>query len=273
MGAIATLNRLIGVVSRALANKGANWAETLQQVVSKHNESPYTQIFADASKQTDMRDQGDMDFYRIKRQELRAARGFRALLKVKLLNRRLHKVVWSDIHRIKGFDANYVQDLRGRWYPIKDVLPTNAPDHEIPAAALRPANAPTADDEIQDDTRTIQTSMDRVSPSASRGERPSAQMRDRQLDQTEAADVMGDIDRLVARVSARQAAKGAPIQTVAEANAAVELRRDLFVEKSVTKQRTPGNVQRLERIQADIRSVNARLRAWEQQRPEWRPGG
>jgi hypothetical protein len=84
---------------------------------------------------------------------------------------------------------------------------------------------------------------------------------------------MGDIDRLVARVSARQAAKGAPIQTVAEANAAVELRRDLFVEKSVTKQRTPGNVQRLERIQADIRSVNARLRAWEQQRPEWRPGG
>jgi hypothetical protein len=63
----------------------------------------------------------------------------------------------------------------------------------------------------------------------------------------------------------------APIQSVAEANAAVELRRNLLVEKSVTKQRTPGNAQRLERIQASIRSVNARLRAWEEQHPDWRP--
>jgi hypothetical protein len=53
----------------------------------------------------------------------------------------------------------------------------------------------------------------------------------------------------------------------------VELRQKLFVEKSFTKQRTPGNVQRLERIQADVRSVNARLRAWQKQHPEWRPGG
>jgi hypothetical protein len=63
------------------------------------------------------------------------------------------------------------------------------------------------------------------------------------------------------------------IQTVTDADAAVELRRNLFVEKSVTKQRTPGNEQKLERIQADVRSINARLKAWERQHPEWRPGG
>ena len=38
---------------------------------------------------------------------------------------------------------------------------------------------------------------------------------------------------------------------------------NLFVESSVTKQRAPGNAQRLERMQADIRSINARLKAWE----------
>jgi hypothetical protein len=103
---------------------------------------------------------------------------------------------------------------------------------------------------------------------------PPPTPRDSQLDQsTDAADVAKDIDRLVARISARQAAKDTPIQSVAEANAAVELRQNLFVEKSVAKQRTPNNVQRLERIQASIRSVNARLRAWEKQHPEWRPGG
>ena len=95
---------------------------------------------------------------------------------------------------------------------------------------------------------------------------------------------MRSIDRLVTRISARErtpvltdttglAKLDVPIQSAAEANAAVELRRNLFVEKSVTKQRTPDNTQRLERIQASIRSVNARLRSWEKQHPEWRPGG
>ena len=282
---IATLTRFIGVIRRALAVEGdANWAETLQQVVSKHNESPHRKLFETVDKHSPSELPGDAESNDRKRRELRAARGFRVLSKAKRLNRRAYALTWGGLHLIKGFDGNHAQDMQDRWHPMDDVLPASVPTHEIPQTALVPGNAQAADDDIQDDYRTAGLSMDRVSPSASRGRarprqpEPSAPMppptpRDRQLDQTEAADVMGDIDRLVARVSARQAAKGAPIQTVAEANAAVELRRDLFVEKSVTKQRTPGNVQRLERIQADIRSVNARLRAWEQQHPEWRPGG
>ena len=95
---------------------------------------------------------------------------------------------------------------------------------------------------------------------------------------------MRSIDRLVKWISARErtpvptdtaglAKLDAPIRSVAEANETVELRQNLYVEKAVTKQRTPSNVQRLERIHAQIRLVNARLKVWEKQHPEWRPGG
>ena len=219
-----------------------------------------------------------------KRQELMIMRGFRVLSRAKRVDNRAYKRLWSDkIHLLKAFDGTLVQDTLDQWFPPDDVLPVNAQMHEITPDALTHGVSQVADDAIEDDTRTVGPSVDRLSPSAPRGRarprQPSTPMmppptpRDSQLDQsTDAADVAKDIDRLVARISARQAAKDA-IQTVAEANAAVELRRNLFVEKSVTKQRTPGNEQRQERIQADIRSVNARLKVWEKQHPEWRPGG
>jgi hypothetical protein len=220
-----------------------------------------------------------------KRQELMIMRGFRVLSRAKRVDNRAYKRLWSDkIHLLKAFDGTLVQDTLDQWFPLDDVLPVNAQMHEITPDALTHGVSQVADDAIEDDTRTVGPSLDRLSPSASRDRarprQPSTPMmppptpRDSQLDQsTDAADVAKDIDRLVARISARQAAKDTPIQSVAEANAAVELRQNLFVEKSVAKQRTPNNVQRLERIQASIRSVNARLRAWEKQHPEWRPGG
>ena len=90
---------------------------------------------------------------------------------------------------------------------------------------------------------------------------------------------MKEVDQLIARISARQGAanqsdaSATQIQTVAEANAAVERRKNLYTEKAVVRQRQPSNIKRLERIQADLRMVNAQLQAWEKQHPEWRPGG
>jgi multidrug resistance efflux pump len=98
----------------------------------------------------------------------------------------------------------------------------------------------------------------------------------------DAADVARDIHHLVARISARQAVPqaadtspklDAPIRTTDEANATWERRRNLYTEKSVVKQRTPWNTQRLERIQADIQAANARLGDWRKLHPEWRSGG
>ena len=284
-GAIATLNRLIGVVSRALAVKG-DWAETLQHVISKHNESPCTEILGgipDASE-TDTREGNDLEFNRMKREELRDARAFRVLLKAKRLNRRVHTVIWGGLRLVKGFDGSYVQDTQGRWYAMKDVLPVDMPEHEIPAAALKPGDAQAADDEIQDGTRTVGPSMDRVSPSADRARPGAAPMMPpsnprRQPEQPEdATDVSREVDQFIARISTRQRvpqseSANAPIQTAAEANAAVERRKNLHVEKSMVRQRQPSNLKRLDRIQADLEAANAKLKAWEKQHPEWRPGG
>jgi hypothetical protein len=224
-------------------------------------------------------------------------RGFRVLSRAKRVDNRAYKRLWSDkIHLLKAFDGMYVQDTLDQWFPLDDILPVNAQMPEITPDALTHGVSQVADDAIEDDARTVGPSLDRLSPSAPRDRarpraEPSAPMppptpRDSQLGQSteEAAGVMRSIDRLVTRISARErtpvptetaglAKLDAPIQSAAEANAAVELRRNLFVEKSATKQRTPNNAQRLERIQASIRSVNARLRAWEKQHPEWRPGG
>ena len=103
--------------------------------------------------------------------KLQAARGFRVLLKAKRLNRRAYALTWGGLHLIKDFDGNHVQDMQDRWYPMDDVLPAIAPTHEIPQTALVPGNAQAADDDNQDDYRTAGPSMDRVSPSASRGAR------------------------------------------------------------------------------------------------------
>ena len=232
----------------------------------------------------------------VKRQELIIMRGFRVLSKAKRVDNRVWKRLWSDkIHLLKAFDGMCVQDTLDQWFSIDDILPVNAQMHEIPPAALRHGVAQIADDEIQDDYRTIGSSMDRLSPSASRDRtrpraQPSAPMmppqvpRRQQMGSTpeDAADVMKDIDHLVARISAGQTASqsantspklDAPIRTTDEANATVERRRNLYTEKSVVKQRTPWNTQRLERIQADIQAVNARLGDWRKLHPEWRSGG
>ena len=101
----------------------------------------------------------------------------------------------------------------------------------------------------------------------------------RQPEQPEdATDVSREVDQFIARISTRQRvpqseSANAPIQTVAEANAAVERRKNLHVEKSMVRQRQPSNLKRLDRIQADLEAVNAKLKAWEKQHPEWRPGG
>ena len=104
----------------------------------------------------------------------------------------------------------------------------------------------------------------------------------RQPEQTEPqpAAVIREIDKLGARISARQMAapqsdpvSASPIQTASEAHEAVERRKNLHVEKSMVRQRQPSNVKRLERIQADLQVVNAQLKDWQKQHPEWRPGG
>ena len=64
--------------------------------------------------------------------KLKAARGFRVLMKTKRLNQRVYKEGWSDgIHLVKGFDETgaQVQDTERRWCPTKDVLATDAPEH------------------------------------------------------------------------------------------------------------------------------------------------
>ena len=85
---IATLTRFIGVIRRALAVTGdVNWAETIQQVVSKHNKSPHRKLFGTVKPSvSDLPGDAKSDDH--KREELQAARGFRVLLKAKRLNRR-----------------------------------------------------------------------------------------------------------------------------------------------------------------------------------------
>ena len=106
----------------------------------------------------------------------------------------------------------------------------------------------------------------------------------RQPEQTEPqlgpAAVTREIDKLGARISARRMAapqsdpvSASPIQTASEAHEAVERRKNLHVEKSMVRQRQPSNVKRLERLQADLQVVNAQLKDWQKQHPEWRPGG
>ena len=142
---------------------------------------------------------GDAKSDEHKRNELQAARGFRVLLNTQRLNRRAYALAWGGLHLIKGFDRDYVQDAQDRWYPVKDVLPTNAPEHEIPATALRPGDAQVIDDEIVDDSRTVGPSVDGASPSIARGgpklAAPVAPPPPRrQLGQTEdAASVLGDL--------------------------------------------------------------------------------
>ena len=102
-----------------------------------------------------------------RKEKLKAARGFRVLMKTKRLIRRVYNEVWSDgIHLVKGFDKTgaQVQDTEARWYPTKDVLATDAPEHEIPQAAMEQGDADAADDDIVDGTRPVGPSMDRESP-------------------------------------------------------------------------------------------------------------
>jgi hypothetical protein len=196
---IATIDRLIGTVRRALAvnvkGGATNWAETLRQTLAGYNRSPHRKIFgetpADVSKPPetehqrsvifDMRYQGAQDMElnqdRIdkRKEKLQAARGFRVLLKTKRLNQRVYRQVWSDgVHLIKGFDETgaQVQDTHDRWFPTKDALPVDVPEHEIPEAAQEVGEAKAVDEEIEDDERLAGPSVERgPSPSADRAEK------------------------------------------------------------------------------------------------------
>ena len=91
-----------------------------------------------------------------RKEKLQAARGFRVLLKTKRLNQRVYRQVWSDgVHLIKGFDETgaQVQDTHDRWFPTKDALPADVPEHEIPVAAQGVGEAKAVDEEIEDDER------------------------------------------------------------------------------------------------------------------------
>ncbi len=173
---LATIDRLIGQVRRALAievRAGASWAERVQQVISGHNKAPHRKLFneapADVSKPpetehekstifdlryqaaTDMKHNQDLIDKR--KEKLQKARGFRSLLKVKRLNRRVYNEVWStNVHLIKGFDVTgaHVQDTHEHWYATKDVLPTDTPEHEIPAAAQEQGEAPVEQEAVSE---------------------------------------------------------------------------------------------------------------------------
>ena len=98
-------------------------------------------------------------------EQLRAARGFRVLIKTKRLNRRVYNEVWSDgIHLVKGFGETgvEVQEAEGRWCPTKDVLPT-----DIPEASMEQGDAP-LEEEAQTELEAP-TSVGRA-PSASRAQ-------------------------------------------------------------------------------------------------------
>jgi hypothetical protein len=172
---LATIDRLIGQVRRALAievRAGASWAERVQQVISGHNKAPHRKLFgeapADVSKPEtehekstvfDLRYQAatdmkyNQDLIDKRKEKLQKARGFRSLLKVKRLNRRVYNEVWStNVHLIKGFDVTgaHVQDTHEHWYPTKDVLPTDTPEHEIPAAAQEQGAAPVEQEAVSE---------------------------------------------------------------------------------------------------------------------------
>ena len=126
-----------------------------------------------------MRKRGKLSVWQLnredKRRELMILRGFRVLSKVKRLDNRAYKRLWDDrVHLLKAFDGTLVQDTLDQWFPLDDVLPVNAQMHEITPDALRHGISQVADDAIEDDTRTVGPSLDRLSPSAPRDRARSA---------------------------------------------------------------------------------------------------
>lgn len=168
---IATVDRLIGTIRRALAQEAAesgenDWAAQLQKVVKGYNDSPHRKLFGhspdEASKPPNSEHKKELIFnlrYRgaiemrhnqdgieSRQDKLQHAGFFRVLLKASRLGRRVYKNVWSEkVHRLAGFDGTgaHAQDSDGRWFPTKELLPVSGDSTQTNlAGAMRAAEEP-----------------------------------------------------------------------------------------------------------------------------------
>ena len=167
---ISTVDRLIGLLRRALAQESAqsgeaDWAAKLDQVVRGFNESPSSHLLggspADASKpeehkglafqlewnaSEDMRHNAtEIDKRKAKLEETGS---FRTLVHAPKLGRRVYKNVWSErIHRLSGFDETgaHAKDEEGKMFLTKELLPVHpaSTTTNLAAAQVKPANEKT----------------------------------------------------------------------------------------------------------------------------------
>jgi transposase InsO family protein len=167
---ISTVDRLIGLLRRALAQESAqsgeaDWASKLDQVVKGFNESPSSHLLggspADASKpeehkglafQLDWNASEDMRHnateIQKRRGKLEETGAFRTLVHAPKLGRRVYKNVWSErIHRLSGFDETgaHAKDEEGKLFLTKELLPVHpaSTTTNLAAAQVKPANEKT----------------------------------------------------------------------------------------------------------------------------------
>ena len=167
---ISTVDRLIGLLRRALAQESAqsgapDWASKLDQVVKGFNESPSSHLLggspADASKpeehkglafQLEWNASEDMRHNAAEIQKRKAkieeAGAFRTPVHAPKLGRRVYKNVWSErVHRLAGFDAtgSRARDEEGTHFPTKELLPVHpeSTTTSLATAQAKPANEKT----------------------------------------------------------------------------------------------------------------------------------
>jgi hypothetical protein len=147
---IATVDRLISTLRRALAQESAesgesDWAARLKKVVDGYNRAPHTHLLgaspSEASDGTSKELQFELEFrasqemhenaelIQKRKAKLEASGAFRGLVHAPKLGRRVYKNVWSErIHILKGFDETGAQatDEEGKSFPTKELLPVHA---------------------------------------------------------------------------------------------------------------------------------------------------